>query len=71
MRKETGDLPGSTQSFAEALEIARAVGAPDGEGAVWNNLGVALMSSAQYIGLPSSASTARIYWPRLDATSGG
>jgi tetratricopeptide (TPR) repeat protein len=49
MRKETGDLPGSTQAFADALEIARAVGAPDGEGAVWNNLGVALMSSAQYM----------------------
>jgi putative two-component system response regulator len=49
MRKETGDLPGATLAFAEALEIARGLGAPENEGVVWNNLGVALMSSAQYM----------------------
>ncbi|HEX5639915.1 MAG TPA: hypothetical protein VFX81_08960, partial [Burkholderiaceae bacterium] len=49
MRKETGDLPGATLAFAEALEIARRLGAPENEGVVWNNLGVALMSSAQYM----------------------
>ena len=48
IRVETGDLPGATQAFSEALELAHDLGDPDAEAPVWNNLGIALMNSAQY-----------------------
>jgi putative two-component system response regulator len=49
MRMESGDLPGATQAYSEALAIAREIGSADQEAPVWNNLGVALLSSAQYV----------------------
>lgn len=45
---ETGNLPIATASFSEALSVARDLGDADLEAPVWNNLGLALMSSAQY-----------------------
>ena len=48
MLMETGNLPGATQAYAEAIEIARDLGEPGIEAPVWSNLGIALMYSAQY-----------------------
>ncbi|MBS1133664.1 MAG: hypothetical protein H6R02_805 [Burkholderiaceae bacterium] len=48
IRVETGDLPGATQAYSEALELAHELSDPDAEAPVWNNLGIALMNSAQY-----------------------
>ena len=48
MRMETGNLPGATESYSEALEIARSLDDPGAEAPVWNNLGLALQNSAQY-----------------------
>jgi putative two-component system response regulator len=48
MRKETGNLPGATESYSEALEIARSLTDPGAESPVWNNLGLALQNAAQY-----------------------
>ena len=45
---ETGNLPDATASYSEALTVARKLGDPEVEAPVWNNLGLALMSSAQY-----------------------
>ena len=46
--KETGNLPGATESYSEALEIARSLMDPGAEAPVWNNLGLALQNAAQY-----------------------
>jgi putative two-component system response regulator len=48
MLMETGNLPGATQAYADAIEIARALADPGVEAPVWSNLGIALMYSAQY-----------------------
>jgi putative two-component system response regulator len=48
IRTETGDLPGATQAYSEALQIAAEERDSLVEGKVWNNLGVALMAAAQY-----------------------
>jgi putative two-component system response regulator len=48
MRVETGDLPGATEAYSEALHIASELGDPQIESLVWNNLGAALMGAAQY-----------------------
>jgi putative two-component system response regulator len=48
MQMETGNLPGATESYSEALQVAKEVGDQEQEAPVWNNLGVALMTSAQY-----------------------
>jgi putative two-component system response regulator len=48
MRKDTGDLPGATESYSEALQLAHQQGDPEVEAAVWNNLGNALMGGAHY-----------------------
>lgn len=48
MRMETGNLPGATESYSEALEIARSLVDPGAEAPVWNNLGLALQNAAQY-----------------------
>ena len=47
-QKETGNLPGATQSYSEALEIARSLCDIGAEAPVWNNLGLALQNAAQY-----------------------
>jgi len=48
MRMETGNLPGATESYSEALEVARSMMDSGAEAPVWNNLGLALQSAAQY-----------------------
>jgi putative two-component system response regulator len=48
IRTETGDLPGATEAYSEALQIAATEKDSLVEGKVWNNLGVALMVAAQY-----------------------
>jgi len=48
MLTETGNLPEATQLFAEAIEVARELEDPTVEAPVWNNVGNALMASAQY-----------------------
>jgi putative two-component system response regulator len=48
MRKETGDLPGATEALSQALGLARSLKDVASEAKVWNNLGVALITSAQY-----------------------
>jgi putative two-component system response regulator len=48
MLTETGNLPSATESFAEAIQIAKEIGDPSVEAPVWNNIGNALMASAQY-----------------------
>jgi len=48
MRMETGNLPGATESYSEALEIARSLVDLGAEAPVWNNLGLALQNAAQY-----------------------
>jgi tetratricopeptide (TPR) repeat protein len=48
MLMETGSLPGATEAYSEALEIARRIGDKGTEAPVWNNLGIALQNAAQY-----------------------
>jgi putative two-component system response regulator len=48
MLVETGNLPGATQAYADAIRIAKDLSDPGIEAPVWNNLGIALMNSAQY-----------------------
>ncbi len=48
MQMETGNLPLATESFAEALDLARELGDCLGEVGLWNNLGLALQNAAQY-----------------------
>jgi putative two-component system response regulator len=48
MLMETGSLPGATEVYSEALEIARRIGDKGTEAPVWNNLGIALQNAAQY-----------------------
>jgi putative two-component system response regulator len=48
MQMETGNLPGATEAYSEALKVARELGEEEQEAPVWNNLGAALMNSAQY-----------------------
>jgi putative two-component system response regulator len=48
MKVQTGNLPGATETYSEALQIAMKLGDPQDEAPVWNNLGVALMGAAQY-----------------------
>ncbi|MGE5339451.1 MAG: tetratricopeptide repeat protein, partial [Gemmatimonadota bacterium] len=45
---DTGNLPSAIECYAEALDIARAVGDTVAECPVWNNLGAALIYAAQY-----------------------
>jgi putative two-component system response regulator len=45
---ETGNLPGSTESLSEALQVARTLGEPGLEAPIWNNLGLAFQTAAQY-----------------------
>jgi len=48
LQMETGNLPLATESFAEALDLARELGDRVGEAALWNNLGLALQYAAHY-----------------------
>jgi putative two-component system response regulator len=48
MLTESGNLPGATELFAEAIGVARELADPSIEAPVWNNVGNALMASAQY-----------------------
>jgi putative two-component system response regulator len=48
LQMETGNLPVATESFAEALDLARELGDRLGETALWNNLGLALQYAAHY-----------------------
>jgi putative two-component system response regulator len=45
---ETGNLPAAAENYAEALEIARAIGDATAQAIVWNNLGLALQYAGQY-----------------------
>jgi putative two-component system response regulator len=45
---EDGQLPEAVQCYAEALELATALGDPLAQSSVWNNLGLALRSAALY-----------------------
>lgn len=48
LQMETGNLPVATESFAEALDIARELADRLGEVGLWNNLGLALQYAAHY-----------------------
>jgi putative two-component system response regulator len=48
LQMETGNLPAATESFAEALDLARELGDRLGEVGLWNNLGLALQHAAHY-----------------------
>ncbi len=48
LQMETGNLPVATESFAEALDLARDLGDRLGETGLWNNLGLALQYAAHY-----------------------
>jgi putative two-component system response regulator len=48
MQMETGNLPKATACYSEALLIAQSLGDAGAEAPVWNNLGLALQSAAQY-----------------------
>jgi putative two-component system response regulator len=45
---ETGNLPSAVEAYSKALKVAQDLRDTDSETPVWNNLGVALMSAAQY-----------------------
>jgi len=45
---DTGNIPGAVECYASALELAHRTQDLLAEGSVWNNLGVALLYSAQY-----------------------
>ncbi len=45
---ETGNIPGATEHFANAIAEARALADAGVEAPVWNNLGIAMMTAAQY-----------------------
>ena len=48
MRMETGDLPGATEAYSEALQIARELGDAQLVAPVRTNLGGSLIGAAQY-----------------------
>lgn len=48
IQMEGGNFPEATASYSEALTLAQQLGAAQAEAPVWNNLGLALMYSAQY-----------------------
>ncbi len=48
MNGESGNLPTAVESYAEALDIALALGDETAQAAVWNNLGLALQYAGQY-----------------------
>ncbi|HJW51152.1 MAG TPA: HD domain-containing phosphohydrolase, partial [Burkholderiaceae bacterium] len=48
MLNETGNMPGATEMYAEAIKVARMLNDPSIEAPVWVNLGTALLTSAQY-----------------------
>lgn len=48
LQMETGNLPAATESFAEALDLARDLADRIGESALWNNMGLALQYAAHY-----------------------
>jgi putative two-component system response regulator len=45
---DTGNLPTAVECYAQALDLARQLGDAGAECSVWNNLGVALLTAAQY-----------------------
>jgi putative two-component system response regulator len=45
---DTGNIPGAVECYASALELAHRTQDLLAEGSVWNNLGLALVYSAQY-----------------------
>jgi putative two-component system response regulator len=45
---ETGNLPGATEALSEALQVAQSMEDPSVEAPIWNNIGSALQSAAQY-----------------------
>jgi putative two-component system response regulator len=45
---ESGNLPEAAADYAEALDLAAALGDKTGEASVWNNLGLALQYAGQY-----------------------
>lgn len=47
MRMETGDIAGAIEIDAEAIALARELGAAEQEAPVWNNLGIALLAAGQ------------------------
>ena len=61
---ESGNLPAAVADYAEALDLAGALGDKTGEAAVWNNLGLALQYAGQY------ADAVRCY-DRAFAAAGG
>jgi len=48
MNGETGNLPAAVESYAEALDLAKALGDETAQAVVWNNLGLALQYAGQY-----------------------
>lgn len=48
MNAETGNLPAAVANYAEALDVARALGDRTAQAAVWNNLGLALQYAGQH-----------------------
>jgi len=48
MNGETGNLPSAVENYAEALDVASALGDTTAQAAVWNNLGLSLQYAGQY-----------------------
>jgi putative two-component system response regulator len=48
LQADSGNLPSAIESYAGALELAARSQDTVGEGAVWNNVGIALLYSAQF-----------------------
>jgi len=65
MHSETGNLPTAVENYAEALDVARALGDATAQAVVWNNLGLALQYAGQY------ADAARCYDQALAAPGDG
>jgi len=48
LQTESGNVPAAVENYAEALELAKALGDATAQAAVWNNLGLALQYAGQY-----------------------
>jgi putative two-component system response regulator len=48
LQNDTGNLPAAIESFADALEYARATGDTCSEASVWNNIGATQIYAGQY-----------------------
>jgi len=65
MNSETGNLPTAVENYAEALDVAQALGDTTAQAVVWNNLGLALQYAGQY------ADAARCYDQAMRAPGDG